>query len=138
MSKTARDIMTTELITVTPATPLSEFARICAEDNISGAPVVEVDGRLVGIVSRTDLLQRILEDEGAYGAEGELQLPSRDLRQVGDIMQPEVVTVPPSALIRDITVQMAENRIHRVVVTEGGKPAGIVTSLDLLAHYASR
>ena len=137
MDKTAKDIMTTELITVTPSTPLSEFARICAEDSISGAPVVEVDGRLVGVVSRTDLVRRMLEDGGAYGAQGELQLPNRDMRQVDDIMEAEVVTVPPTAPVKDIAVQMVENRIHRVVVIEDDKPAGIVTSLDVLAHYAS-
>ena len=138
MDKTAKDIMTTELITVTPSTPLSEFARICAEDSISGAPVVEVDGRLVGVVSRTDLVRRMLEDGGAHGTQGELQLPDRDMRQVDDIMEAEVVTVPPTAPVKDIAVQMVENRIHRVVVIEDDKPAGIVTSLDVLAHYASR
>ena len=58
----ARDVMTKELITVTPATPLSEFARICTEDGISGCPVTRADGALCGIVSKTDLLNRLLEE----------------------------------------------------------------------------
>ena len=132
---TARDVMTSEMITVTPATPLSEFARICAEDNISGAPVTRVDGSLVGIVSKTDLIQRLLEDHPKHGTVKEFPIWSEDLRQVGDIMQEDVLTVAPDTPLAEMAERMARDRFHRVLVMENDKLAGIVTSIDLLAHF---
>ena len=137
MTTTAFDVMTKELISVTPETPITEFARICAEDNISGAPVIRIDGTLVGIVSRTDLVRRLLEDGRSYGARGALEMPvtHEDLRQVSDIMATDVVSFPPETPVSDIAARMARDKIHRVVVTEGDKVAGILTSLDLLGCF---
>ncbi|MHC4547349.1 MAG: CBS domain-containing protein [Planctomycetota bacterium] len=135
MALTARDVMTTEMITVSAATPLSEFARVCAEDNISGAPVTRVDGTLVGIVTKTDLIQRLLDDHPRHGSSEEFTLWDADVRQVGDIMQTEVRTVSPDTPLHEIARHMSQDRIHRVVVTESSKLVGIVTSIDLLAHF---
>ena len=134
MTLTAKDIMTAELITVTPATPLADFARICADDNISGAPVCRVDGALVGVVSKTDIIQRLLEDHGKFGDphEGEFGL---DERQVADIMQTNVLAVEPDTPIATIAARMAEERVHRVVVVDRDRVKGIVTSLDVLKQW---
>ncbi|MFI5402973.1 MAG: CBS domain-containing protein [Planctomycetota bacterium] len=131
----ARDVMTTELITVTPDTPLSEFARICAEDNISGCPVTRVDGMLCGIVSKTDLLNRLLEEHPRHGSKREYPVWDEDVRQVADIMTERVLTVGPSTPLAEIAERMARDRFHRVVVMEGDKMLGIVTSIDLLSHF---
>ena len=135
---TAKDVMTTEVITVTPATPIEDFARICSEDNISGAPVVRVDGSLVGIVSKTDLVQRLLEDHPKFGASdgGDFSAWDDKVRHVEDIMQTDVVTVTPDTAVPTMAARMAEDRVHRVVVVDGDQVAGIVTSLDLLRHFA--
>ncbi len=148
MERTARDVMTTEVITVTPATHLSEFARICAEDGISGAPVVTVDGRLVGVVSRTDLLAHLMDSGHGAAALGELgeaglgtmpgmasEAEEEVLGSVDDIMQPEVVSVDPSTPISAVARRMFDERIHRVVVVEGRRILGIITSLDLLGQF---
>ena len=137
MSDTARDVMTTELITVTPSTSLADFARICAEDGISGAPVVRVDGTLVGMVSKTDLVSRLLEDHPKFGSTEEFPTWADNLRQVDDIMQSTVATVSPETPLPGIAAQMARERIHRVVVMEGDRPVGIVTSIDLLGRFPS-
>jgi len=154
MSLTAADIMTRDVIAVTPSTPVAEFARLCAEDRISGAPVVTADGRLVGVVSRTDLLPALLESgagtagEGG-GAEGfggddddfdALPDPEREsaaslVGNVDEIMQTDPVTVPPGMLVAEVARRMSKERIHRVLVTEKGKVLGIITSLDLLRHF---
>jgi len=83
MAVTAQDIMTTDLMTVTPSTSLTQFARICVEDNISGCPVIGVDGRTEGIVSKTDLLERLLEGSHNYSANPDHRPPHhrRDGRQ---------------------------------------------------------
>jgi CBS domain-containing protein len=135
MPKLARDVMTTELITVTPATPLSEFARICAEDKISGCPVVRADGALCGIVSKTDLLNRLLDEHPRLGTTREFPVWDEDVRQVGDIMTENVLTVSPMTPLGEIAERMARDRVHRVVVMDGDKMVGVVTSIDLLANW---
>lgn len=137
MTLIARDVMTNEVTTVTPETPLSEFARICADDKISGAPVVEVGGRLAGVVSHTDLVERLLQEDPFQEPGREFDLPeaAREWRQVEDIMTQEVLTVAPDAPVQDIAARMARERIHRVVVMKDNDVVGIITSLDLLAHY---
>jgi len=139
MALTARDIMTKEVLTVTPATPLREFARLCAEDGVSGAPVIQVDGKLVGIVSKTDLVTRLLDEDPRWGTASDERTHrlSDDERQVQDIMNDQVLTVSPDAPLREIAAGMAEGRVHRVVVMDGDKIAGIVTSLDLLKHFST-
>jgi CBS domain-containing protein len=154
MALTARDVMTREVISVTPSTLLSELARICAEDRISGCPVVTLDGRLVGIVSRTDLVERLLDGrldrtgddalrrmlqlEAGEGYETSRSIGEHEEEAIGevdDIMSTEVVTVAPDAPLAVVARRMADERIHRVLVMEGDSIAGIVTSLDLLAHF---
>ena len=134
MPLTAKDVMTTEMITVTPATPIAEFARICAEDNISGTPVVRVDGTLVGIVSKTDLIQRVL-DAPSYAGTGSFPTWDDNQLAIEDIMNGDVLTVAPDTPLPEIASRMAADRIHRVLVMDGDKLVGIVTSIDLLAHF---
>jgi CBS domain-containing protein len=137
MPLTAKDVMTAEVITVTPSTPLAEFARICSEDRISGAPVVRVDGTLVGIVTKTDLVQRMLDDDPKLGAAGEPELPAlgEDVRQVADIMQREILTCARDAPVSELAERMSRHRVHRVLVVENDDLVGIVTSLDILSRY---
>ena len=157
MPLTAADVMTREVITVTPSTPISEFARICAEDRISGAPVVAVDGRLLGVVRKHDHIPRHLEGNNAREARGDVraifnvdedddEAPSMpdaddpaevDLGSVEEIMQSEVVTVAPGDAVPGIARRMAKERIHRVLVVEKARLVGIITSLDLLGHFAA-
>jgi len=153
---TAKDIMTADLLTVTPATSLTQFARILTEDNISGCPVVTVDGRLAGIAGKTDLLARLLEgrhdfasspdfrgllglgEEGLVASPGTAQESEEEVfGTVEDIMEQNPVTVLPDASVLDVARALAENRIHRVLVLEKGKLLGIITSLDVIAHFAS-
>jgi len=137
MSKTAREIMTTELITVTPTTPIREFARICVEDNISGAPVLNLDGSLAGLVSKTDLLERLLEIEPRHAQETEAltDLWLGEENPVSEIMVENIVSVGPDAPITEVAGLMAEHRIHRVAVIENDRCTGMITSLDLLSNF---
>jgi CBS domain-containing protein len=135
MALSASDIMSTQVVTVTPATPVSEFARICAEDNISGAPVVAPDGAVVGIVSRTDLVQNLLDRGRRFGARKDAPAWDMEGREVQDIMNPDVLTVAPDTPVSEIAERMAEDRIHRVLVMKKDKLVGIVTSIDILAYY---
>lgn len=133
----ARDIMTTPVTTVTPSTSLQDFARLCAEDRISGAPVLRNDGTLLGIISKTDLVTRLLTDDPRFGTRAEVGFSSgaEPVRQVADIMQTDIVTVDPNLPAHEVAARMADAQVHRVLVLEGGRLAGIITSLDLLRHY---
>lgn len=155
MTATAQDIMSTDLMTVTPSTSLTQFARICIEDNISGCPVVGIDGRIEGIVSKTDLLERLLEgghnyaatpdrrhlmglgEEGVFAADGAAASEEELYGRVEDIMVENPITVSPDTPVNDVARLMAEHRIHRIIVEQGGQPLGIITSLDFIAHLAA-
>jgi CBS domain-containing protein len=155
MAAVARDVMTENVVTVTPSTPLRDVARMFSEDNISGAPVVDEQERLVGIVSRTDVITGMLaagpesvplemrlmlgldettESEPEDG--GDLPEPDAPVGPtVEDVMAGDPVTVSPETPLSEIAARMSKDRFHRVVVTMGPRVVGIITSLDLLARF---
>ncbi|MBI1853307.1 MAG: CBS domain-containing protein [Planctomycetes bacterium] len=156
MEPLARNIMRSRVITVTPETPLSELARTFVEDGISGVPVVQVDGKLVGVVSRTDLLERLVSGSVTPGmgpyftelfaasesetpdepmSEMEAESEREQLGTVDDIMESDVVTVAPTTPASIIAAKMARGRVHRVVVVDRQRVVGIVTSLDMMGHW---
>jgi CBS domain-containing protein len=141
------DVMTRDVITVSPECTLSELCRVLAEDDISGAPVVDHRGDLIGIVSKTDVLRDLLSGrlvpglpratlnflglaEAMSGAAEDSE--DETFGQVADFMTDEVETVTPDTPITEAARAMTSNRIHRLIVVDQGKVVGIITSLDLL------
>lgn len=141
---TAKDVMHKRVVTIAPETSLREAMQMFLEENITGAPVVDDDEKLLGVVSQTDLVryQRRAGPEAAppgYFREsdgellvGRLQTELPRTAQVQDIMTPAAFTTDESTPIREIARFMLRRRVHRVIVTRQGKLAGIVTSMDLL------
>lgn len=142
-----RDVMTRDVITVSPDCTLSELCRVLAEDDISGAPVVDHRGDLIGIVSKTDVLRDLLSGRrvpglpratlsflGLADAMSGAAENSEDetFGQVADFMTEEVETVTPDTPIAEAARLMTSNRIHRLIVVDRGEVMGIITSLDLL------
>jgi CBS domain-containing protein len=145
-STRARDIMTHDPISVGPATTIRALARVFEEHGISGVPVVDQEGRVIGVVSKTDLIRRCSEGTDALppaylfealadqGDEGDVEVIPEPLVCVEDFMTEDPVTVLPDESAESIARLMAERRIHRVIVVDEERfPLGIVTSLDLLA-----
>lgn len=145
---TAHDVMTPDPVCVGPMTRARELARVFEEHAISGAPVLDHAGRIVGVVSRSDLLRRcacVRSPEPAYlfepasqtdGDAGE-PAPGAVVREplvcVEDIMMPDPYTVSPDEPAGNVARAMVARRIHRaVVVDRNGFPVGIITSIDLL------
>lgn len=117
----ARDLMTADMISVAPDTEVQEIARLLLECHITGVPVIDTDGRLLGMVSETDL------ERDASGPHA----------RATDVMSYGAVTVPEDAGLDDIAKVFDERRIRRVVVVRtDGRPRGILTRSDLLLGVA--
>ena len=150
MVKTAKDIMQSQVVTVSPDAPLHSTQRLFYEEGIHGAPVVDEQGRVVGMITSTDILRAATEAEeeappvpGYFSddpdyASGFLPLAPEEFQErlqditVGDFMTEGVVHVAPSTPIPEIARTIRENKIHRLLVVENGTLRGIVSTFDLV------
>jgi len=126
VSLLASDVMVKDVVTVLESSPLKEVARILNEKNITGAPVVNTVGELVGVISETDIIRKS-NSIGAWS-------PST----AGQIMTRPAVTVSPSDTLQRVSELMFNRRIHRVVVAEGKRIQGIITTMDILRTIANQ
>jgi CBS domain-containing protein len=146
----AMDIMTTDVITVDPDMTVQDLAKLLAERGISGAPVVDASGRLVGVVSEGDLLHRAeigtarrhRERRRSWWLDDFASDLARDYirshgRTVKDIMTRDVVTVTEDIDLGEVAALLEAKRIKRVPVTRDGKVIGIITRANLVRALAS-
>ncbi len=144
----ARDVMTTNVITVEPDTDVRDTARRLVENRIGAVPVVDRDGRLVGIVSEGDLTRR-----AESGTERQpswwlslLLLPEQKAinyvkthgRRAEDVMTRPIVSVDDDASLEHIAEILERHRIKRVPVVHGDKLVGIVNRANLLHGLIAR
>lgn len=141
------EIMTRDPLCVSPGTTASELAQLLEANEISGVPVVDGLNRVVGVVSKTDLLHRCLSGPVGSGpgtffrslAEGigvGSELDPESLGSVEEFMSAEPVTASPDESISFVARRLADERIHRIVVVDAEQHVlGIVTSLDLLREF---
>ena len=138
--------METDLLTVTPETPLLDIHRMFVEEEIHGAPVVDDSGAVRGVVSTLDLLRAVQDvDEPAAGIAGYFrdQQPyagsgsSERLPDLtaADVMTRELVFVTPETPVAEVAKTMRSQHVHRVLVIEEGMLVGVVTSFDLLKAF---
>jgi len=112
-----RRVMSKGLITVSPSRDIREAVDLMLKNNISSLPVVE-DGKLVGIITKTDLLRVYNEKcKGRW--------------KVSDLMTRDVITVTENHTIAHVTSLMEENRIGRIIVIKDNEPVGIITSENI-------
>ncbi len=143
----AKDVMTREVCTVNPDTSVTEIARTLVGRHISAVPVMDIKGRLCGIVSEGDLLRRV--ESGTERRRSwwlELLSENRDLahdyvkshgQTAKDVMTQKVVTVGESAGIAEIADLLEHHHIKRVPVMRDGKMVGIVSRANLLQALAT-
>ncbi len=144
----AMDVMTTPVVTVDIETPVAEIAKRLVQRRISAVPVVDTEGRLVGIVSEGDLMRRP-ESGGEPHPSWWLALladPQTQAREylkahggrAGDVMTREVTTVTEEASLEEIATLLEKHRIKRVPVVRDGKLVGIVSRANLLQGIVAR
>jgi predicted transcriptional regulator len=156
MSKTrnVKDLMNPDIMTVADDMTTDDLARYLVEREISGAPVVDGQGHLVGVVSMTDIGRSMAEPSDLTSSRssdfyrdvaGDLTLEDLGQRYVEeravavrDVMTPVVHQVPVTASVAEAARIMVDHHIHRLVVTQGKEPVGIITSMDLLKIVAER
>ncbi len=140
----AKDVMTPSVVTVDPEASVQALATLLSERGISGAPVVDSSGRLIGIVSEGDLLHRAElgterrdERRHSWWLEHYASGLARDYvkshgRTVKDIMTRDVVTVAEETDLAQVATLLETNRIKRVPVMRDGKIVGIVSRANLV------
>ena len=148
---TAAEIMNRDVITAKDDMTVHDLAKLFSEHLISGAPVVDVQGKLVGVVSQTDIVRqdsqraklvknRERSDYYLHGWEDRVaaeemagfHVEDEDGLLVRDIMTPTIFDVSEETTVPEMADEMIRGRIHRLLVTREGQLAGIVTTLDLL------
>jgi CBS domain-containing protein len=147
----AKDVMNPEVLSVSVDMPVSEFAAFLVEHEISGAPVEDRKGNLVGVASLTDLAAAAALDRSGvehdrsradfFVSGWEERLEPEELQRfhvtasdgvVADIMTPAVFSVREETPVPDIAATMLDGHIHRVLVTRENQLVGIVSTTDLL------
>jgi CBS domain-containing protein len=115
----AADIMTEDVVTASADMLVEDVAKLLAFHNVSGMPVEDWDGTIIGVVSEVDVIDKVGDT-------------------IGDVMTPHVISVTESTPIEEIAGLMADRKIRRVPVLAGGSLVGIVTRADIVRALAAR
>ncbi len=149
-----KDPMNPDVMTVADDMTTDALAQYLIEREISGAPVVDSQGHFIGVVSMTDIGRDMAEPSdvessrrSGFYRDVAVDLTLEDLGQryveeravtVRDVMTPVIHQVPVTAPASEAARLMIDQHIHRLVVTQGKQPVGIITSLDLLKVVAEQ
>ena len=135
------EIMTKDVITVSPDASLKDVGELLKEKRISGVPVIDAKGNIVGIVTLTDML-RVL-DQIYKWQEMERRVPGLKLSEmfakekseakVRNVMTKTVYTLDENQTIEDVMRMMFDKKVHTIPITKDGKLLGIVGKRDLIS-----
>lgn len=141
--------MTKEVITVSPEASINDLAKLLDNRRIGGVPVVDADGRLVGIITQSDLIERARNLElppaiNILDLHIYLQIPSHLFRRVEkmlgttvqEVMTPKPVTVSPETPVPAIAALMERKKVHTIPVMAGGELVGVIGKIDLVRAMA--
>jgi CBS domain-containing protein len=144
----AADLMSQEVISINPDADIREAARVMVENDISGLPVINADGQLVGMITERDLLRRrelgtqprhprwaqafldptFLEAERSHAKD----------RTVADVMSPNPLTVTEGTSLREVARLLDTNQVKRLPVVRGKLVVGVISRKDLLRELAKQ
>ena len=148
---TAKDIMTRDVVTVTPGTSLQELASLLVKNQISGVPVVEANDVLYGIVTENDLIsqnKRLHIPTVVSFLDAAIYLESskkfaEEVKRVtattaGDICARKVITIAEDTPLTDIATIMSEKKVHILPVVKAGRIVGIIGKRDVVRAVAQQ
>ncbi len=122
------DLMTADVITVSPETPIKAAARLMVRNKVSGLPVCDEDSCVVGIITEADFLRLEVAREEA--------LHPQPVERVDEVMHRSVLTIGPEATVGEAARVMVVNDVNRLPVTDAdGKSLGIISRLDVVAAF---
>jgi CBS domain-containing protein len=129
---TVASLMTGDVVSIRTDAPIADAVRMLSESHVSGLAVVNANGRLVGVVTATDVL----------GAEAEASDPEERARLlasgvVGDVMTRRPLTIAPDADLREAALQMDYADVRRLFVEEGEELVGVISRSDISRAVAS-
>ncbi len=147
---TAEDLMSREVLTLQRESSIQDALQALARARVGGAPVVDEQGRCIGVFSVSDCNRRVRSGNwaarmpppipGCICSEWEVVEPDWDALPADSVsryMTPDPVMVPPTTPIGDLAQRMVDAHIHRLIVAgEDRRPIGIVSSTDVLAAVA--
>lgn len=146
----AKDIMNTNVLTVSPETTIEDLGRFFIKNGVSGAPVLDDNNKIFGIVTENDLIRQnkrlhiptmlrlfdaIIPLEGFRSVEDEIKRMSAT--RVSEICTKKVITVAPDAPLQDIATIMSEKGIHLLPVVSSEKLVGIISKIDIIKGIVS-
>lgn len=131
----ARDLMQRNALTIPTGMPFAEIVRLFVVTCIHGAPVVDSDGAVVGVISAMDLLRATDQAHDDDRDEGEDADPIAQLltATAADLASPDATWVSPDAPVGEVAQIMRDAGTHRVLVGSNGRLEGIISAFDLLA-----
>jgi len=145
----AKDIMTRDVVTVRESLSVRDLARILSEKKISGAPVMDAEGTIIGVVTENDLIDQTKKVHiptvmAFFDSFVFLENPDRlekDLKKmaastVADICTREVVTVDQNTPLDELATLMSEKNVHTLPVMDMGKMVGIIGKSDIIRTLA--
>lgn len=142
-----RDVMTSEVVRVAPAMRLKDLARLLLDRRITGAPVVDQAGHVVGVISETDLLAKEVGRPLSRRTPldwifGERPNPTeqrrREANTVEQAMSAPAMTVEADRPLREAAAIMVDRAVNRLPVVDAGRLVGIITRADLVRAYVRR
>lgn len=147
---TAKDIMSKNIVSISPESEITQAAKILLEERVNGLPVIDDGGNLVGILCQSDLIaqQKKISLPSLFTLlDGFIPLQSskqldREFEKisaisVGKAMTPNPVTVSPDATLEDVATLMVNQNFHTLPVIENGKLVGIIGKEDVLRTLIS-
>ncbi|MDX9714745.1 MAG: CBS domain-containing protein [Dissulfurispiraceae bacterium] len=145
----ASDIMTKDVIVVKSSTTVNDFANILINNKISGAPVVDDNGNIMGIVTENDLIEqnkrfhiptviRIFDAFITLNQPAvEQQIKKMTAATVADICSHEIISVGEDAPLDEIASIMSEKKVHHIPVVKDKKIVGIIGKIDIIKGISS-
>ena len=124
------DLMQTDVHSVHPDDTLADVVEALADAHITGVPVVDPHGKILGVVSTTDVLEAQAEGLVRGGAAWEDRL-------VADVMTRPALTTPADADVREAAQRMLYGEVHRLFVERNGSLAGVISQTDIVRAFAA-